>query len=121
MKSHLLLVASLIATPVFAADSAPAPTVMTLSGEQGYSMQCHVMSKGGDDAVRFFDSGKNSLSAVALRKLECEYKGSTRGPTTITIISPTLACPFKDASADACAITLRKGAVGSFEAKEKRG
>lgn len=121
MRSHLLLVASLVAAPALAADPAPTPTVMTITGERGASMQCHVFPKGGDEYVRFFDSGRNSLSANGLRKLECEYKGSSHGPTTITINSPTLACPFKDASADACAITLRKSAVGSFEAKEKRG
>ena len=121
MKSHLLLVASLVAAPVFAADPAPTPTVMTITGEPGASMQCHVFPKSGDEYVRFLDSGRTSLSAPTIRKLECEYKGSPRGPSTITINSPTLACPFKDASADACAITLGKGAVVSFEAKEKRG
>ncbi|USU07235.1 hypothetical protein NF700_00040 (plasmid) [Sphingomonadaceae bacterium OTU29MARTA1] len=120
MKSHLLLAASLVAAPVFAADSAPTPTVMTVTGEAGASMQCHVFPKNGDEYVRFIDSGRTSMSAPMLRKLDCEYKGSPHGPSTITINSPTLACPFKDASADACAITLRKGAVGSFEAKEKR-
>jgi hypothetical protein len=121
MKSHLLLAASLIAAPVFAADSAPTPTVMTVTGEPGASMQCHVFPKNGDEYVRFIDSGRTSVSAPMLRKLEREYKGSPRGPSTITINSPTLACPFKGASANACAITLRKGAVGSFEVKEKRG
>ncbi|MEG3176599.1 hypothetical protein U1872_10190 [Sphingomonas sp. RB3P16] len=120
MKPHLLLAASLVAAPVFAADPAPTLTVMTITGELGASMQCHVYPKSDGEYVRFLDSGRTSLSAPALRKLECEYKGSARGPSTITINSPTLACPFKDASADACAITLRKGAVGSFEAKEKR-
>ena len=118
MKSYLLLVASLVATPVCAAD--PTPTVMTITGEPGASMQCHVFPKNGDEYVRFLDSGRTSLSAPMLRKLECEYKGSSHGPSTITITSPTLSCPFKDAGADGCAITLRKGAVGSFEAKEKR-
>lgn len=121
MKSHLLLAASLIAAPVFGADPAPTPTVMTVTGEPGASMQCHVFPKNGDEYVRFFDSSRNSLSVNALRKLECEYKGSARGSTTITISSPTLACPFKDAIGDVCATTLRKNAVGSFEAKEKRG
>ncbi|RZL78526.1 hypothetical protein [Sphingomonas sp. CARO-RG-8B-R24-01] len=120
MKSHLLLAASLVAAPVFAADPAPTPTVMTITGEPGASMQCHVFPRNGDEYVRFLDNGRTSLSAPALRKLECEYKGSSHGPATITINSPTLACPFKGATADACAITLRKGAVGSFEAKEKR-
>lgn len=121
MKLYLMLVASLIATPAVAADPAPAPTVMIVAGERGHSMQCHVFPKGGDEYVRFLDSDRTSLSAGALRKLQCEYKGSPRGPTTITITSPTLACPFKDASADTCTTTLSKGAVGSFEAKEKRG
>lgn len=121
MKSHLLLAASLVSAPVFAAEPGPTPTVMTITGEPGASMQCHVFPKSDGEYVRFLDSGRTSLSAPMLRKLECEYKGSPRGPSTITINSPTLACPFKDASADACAITLRKGAVGSFAAKEKRG
>lgn len=121
MKSHPLLVASLVAAPVFAAEPGPTPTLMTITGEPGASMQCHVFPKNDGEYVRFLDSGRTSLSAPMLRKLECEYKGSPRGPSTITINSPTLACPFKDASADTCAITLRKGAVGSFEAKEKRG
>ena len=121
MKSHLLLVASLVAAPVFAADPAPIPTVMTITGEPGASMQCHVFPKSGDEYVRFLDCGRTSLSAPTLRRLECEYKGSPRGPSTITINSPTLACPFKNASADACAITLGKGAIVSFEAKGKRG
>jgi hypothetical protein len=121
MKLNVVMIAALVAAPALAADPAPSPTVMTITGERGYSVQCHVFPKGGDEYVRFFDGSRNSLSAGALRKLECEYKGSSHGPTTITITSPTLACPFKDASADACAITLRKSAVGSFEAKEKRG
>ena len=83
-------------------------------------MQCHVFPKGGDEYVRFLDDGRNSLATEALWKLECEYKGSSRGPTTITIRSDTLACPFKNASADACTVTLRKGGVGSFQAKEKQ-
>lgn len=121
MKLYLLLLTSLITSPTLAADPGAPPTVMTITGDPGASMQCHVFPKDGDEYVRFLEVGRTSLSAANLRKLECEYKGSPRGPATITIKSATLDCPFKDASADACAITLRKGAVGSFDAKEKRG
>ncbi len=121
MKLCVIAAASLVAAPVLAADQPGPPTVMTATGEPGATMQCHVFPKNGDEYVRFLDGGRPSLTAPGLRKLECEYKGSPRGPTTITINSPTLVCPFKDASAEACATTLRKGAVGSFSAKEKKG
>ena len=120
MKTGLLLVASLMTAPAFAADQVLAPTVLTVSGEQGFDVKCHVWPRGGDEAVRFLDKSRNTLSMNGVWRLECEYKGSSRGPITISLTSPTLPCPFKDASPDACVTTLRKGGVGSFEVREKR-
>lgn len=119
MKVYPLLVAALFAAPAYA-DPSPAPTAITMTGEPGYEMQCHLFPRGGDENVRFLDAGRSSIAADGLYKLSCDYKGSPRGPTTITITSSTLPCPFKVASGDACATTLRKSAVGSFEVKEKR-
>lgn len=120
MKLCLLTAATLVTTPAFAADPAPAPTVLTVTGEAGFDVKCHVWPRGGDEYVRFLDKSRNSLSANAAWRLECEYKDSSHGPVTITITSPNLPCPFKDASAEVCATTLRKNGVGSFEVREKR-
>lgn len=120
MKIGLFLVASLATAPAFAADQVSIPTVMTVSGEQGFDVKCHVWPRGGDESVRFLDKSRNSFSVNGVWRLECEYKGSPHGPITISLTSPTLPCPFKDATSDACITTLRKGGVGSFEVREKR-
>lgn len=120
MQIGVFLVALLATAPVFAADQAPVPTVMTVSGEKGFDVKCHVWPRGSDESVRFLDNSRNSFSVNGVWRLECEYKGSSHGPITISLTSPTLPCPFKDASADACTTTVRKGGVGSFEVREKR-
>lgn len=121
MKLLLMVAASLTTAPALAEDPAPAPTTLTVTGEPGFDVKCHVWPRGGNEYVRFLDRSRNTLSDNAAWRLACEYKGSSHGPVTITISSPNLPCPFKDAIADACAMTLRKNGVGSFEVREKRG
>ncbi|MDR6129093.1 hypothetical protein [Sphingomonas sp. SORGH_AS_0438] len=120
MKLAVYMMAMLASAPALAADQPPAPTVMTVEGEQGFDVKCHVWPRGGDETVRFLDKSRPSLSVNGVWRLECEYKGSSRGPITISLKSPTLPCPFKDSSAEACTTTVRKGGVGSFEVREKR-
>lgn len=62
MKTGLFLMAVLATSPAFAADQMPALTVLTVSGEQGFDVKCHVWPRGGDKSVRFLVKSRNTLS-----------------------------------------------------------
>jgi len=115
--SVVLLIAGSLAGPS-AAMAAPgtAPTI-SASGQGSWEMICHIVA-GGDQSDHILGPDRSSYSSPKLQSASCSYKGASGGPLVITITGTT-ACPFKDASADACTLTVPKGRAGSFELKVK--
>jgi hypothetical protein len=116
-KWLMLLAAGLVASPVNAADAASAPPSISASGQGNWEMICHIVANG-DQQVRVLGPDHSIYSDAKMQRASCDYKNTTSAPLVITIAGAP-ACPFKDASADACSLTVAKGRAGSFDLKVK--
>jgi len=116
-KWLLLLAAGLVASPVNAADEVGTPPSISAHGQGNWEMICHIVANG-DQLVRVLGPDHSIYSDAKMQRASCDYKNTTSAPLVITIAGAP-ACPVKDASADACSLTVPKGRAGSFDLKVK--
>jgi hypothetical protein len=116
-KWMMLLAVGLVANPLNAAEPASTPPSISARGQGNWEMICNIVADG-DQLVRVLGPDRNAYSDPKMQRASCDYKNAAVAPLII-VIAGTAACPFKDASADACALTVPKGRAGSFELKVK--
>ena len=118
MKLKVLMVAAVLASPVFALDNTSVVPGFSARGEGNWEVICHVVAAGEQSDV-ILDSGRTRYASPKLSKGSCSYHASAKGDLAITITG-TAICPFKGGTAEACSITVPKHRRGSFDFKVRK-
>lgn len=117
MKNWILLAAGLIAGSANAMEAgAPAPGI-SIAGEGSWELICRAIGGGEQNSI-ILNGNRRVYSNANMHRISYNYKNGSVAPLVISA-SAAGTCPFKGASAEACALTVPKGRSGSFEIKFK--
>lgn len=115
MKWVAIIAATGLVGSANAAEPAASVSTISAKGDGGWEIICHVLRPRSEQVDRILNAGRTSFSDTELRKASCSVKNSSKTALVVSIAAPTMKCPFKSATPEACEQSFPKSASGSFE------